>query len=61
MVSLLKEARLPHRVVFSGDEQSGCTSLMYTCWLEVPEEMTGGWLKIDSVAGLVRYMANRLR
>ena len=61
MAAMLRASYLPHKVVFGGDSVAGHPRILYTCWVEVPEAaMNGSWMKIDSVADLVVYMANRL-
>ena len=62
MAAMLKAAYLPHKVVFGGESVDGHPRILYTCWIEVPNDATpGGWIKIDAVVNLVRYMNNRLR
>lgn len=47
MGSLLKAVNLEYRIVFKDG----------TCWIEVPEAaMSSGWMKIESIHALVRYI-----
>jgi hypothetical protein len=59
MASLLKAAKLKHRIVFCGEQNTG---MLYSCWIEVPEgAVNDGWMKIDSLAVLCQYIAKYSR